>query len=116
MKILQICPKPPYPPSDGGTIAMNNVTQGLLKADVDVKVLALETPKHSLQRSNIPNSYMEKTHLETVFANTSVTVPAAVRGLFSRSSYQVDRFFSKAFAAKIAEVCFAEGSKGMKSC
>ena len=104
MKILQICPKPPYPPSDGGTIAMNNITQGLLKADVGVKVLALETPKHSLQRGNVLNSYIEQTHLETVFVNTSVTMPAAVRGLFSRRSYQVDRFFSKAFAAKIAEV------------
>jgi glycosyltransferase involved in cell wall biosynthesis len=104
MKILQICPKPPFPPSDGGTIAMNNLTQGLLKAGVSVKVLALETPKHSLQTNNIPNSYIEKTQLETVYADTSVRVPAAARGLFSRRSYQVDRFYSKAFAAKIAEV------------
>lgn len=104
MKILQICPKPPYPPSDGGTIAMNNLTQGLLKSGQCVKVLALETPKHSVQTNSIPDSYIEATHLETVYADTTVSVPAAMRGLFSRRSYQVDRFYSKTFASKIAEV------------
>ena len=104
MKILQICPKPPYPPSDGGTIAMNNITQGLLKSGQRVKVLALETPKHSRKNTEIPDSYIENTGFETVYTDTSVKTPAALRGLCSRRSYQVDRFYSKAFAAKIVEV------------
>ena len=83
---------------------MNNLTQGLLKAGHCVKVLALETPKHSLQNRSVDDSYIEATRLETVYADTSVTVPAALRGLFSRRSYQVNRFYSKTFAAKIAEV------------
>lgn len=104
MKILQICPKPPYPPSDGGTIAMNNITQGLLKSGHSVKVLALETPKHSRKNSSIPVDYIEATGFETVYADTDVKTASALRGLFSRRSYQVDRFYSKAFASKIAEV------------
>ena len=37
MKILQLCNKPPLPAVDGGCIAMNNVTQGLLHSGHDVK-------------------------------------------------------------------------------
>lgn len=49
MKILQLCHKSPYPPADGGTIAMNNITQGLLHEGFSVKVLAVETPKHHVR-------------------------------------------------------------------
>ncbi len=38
MKVLQLCNKPPYPPVDGGTMAMNSITQGLLREGCDVKV------------------------------------------------------------------------------
>ena len=30
MRILQLCNKPPYPPIDGGSKAMHNLTRGLL--------------------------------------------------------------------------------------
>ena len=43
MKVLQLCNKPPYPPVDGGTMAMNSITQGLLSAGCEVKVLTVET-------------------------------------------------------------------------
>ena len=43
MKVLQLCNKPPYPPVDGGTMAMNSITQGLLSRDCEVKVLTVKT-------------------------------------------------------------------------
>ena len=43
MKVLQLCNKPPYPPVDGGTMAMNSITQGLLSRGCEVKVLTVET-------------------------------------------------------------------------
>lgn len=104
MKILQICHKPPYPPSDGGTIAMNNITQGLLESGHKVKVLALETQKHSLKKENIPADYIENTKLETVYTDTSIRFPSAMKSFLMRQSYQVNRFYSKLFATKIAEV------------
>ena len=30
MKVLQICHKPPLPPNDGGCIAINNISKGLV--------------------------------------------------------------------------------------
>ena len=104
MKILQICHKPPYPPSDGGTIAMNNVTQGLLHAGHRVKVLAIETPKHKVNPYSLPAEYLSATGFESVFVDTSISYAAAFKTIFTRKAYQVNRFYSKAFAKKIAEV------------
>ena len=41
MKILQLCHKPPLPAKDGGCIAMDNLTQGLLNLGHKVKVLTI---------------------------------------------------------------------------
>ena len=43
MKVLQLCIKPPFPTVDGGTMAMNSITQGLLREGCEVKVLAMES-------------------------------------------------------------------------
>lgn len=104
MDILQICHKPPYPPSDGGTIAMNNITQGLLDLGHTVKVMAIETPKHPLKKDFVPDSYYKNTSLETTFVDTSVKFTAALKSFLTHQSYQVQRFYSKSFAAKLAEV------------
>src|SRR5574344_2915009 len=104
MKILQLCHKSPYPPADGGTIAMNNITQGLLHEGFSVKVLAVETPKHHVSWENIPQDYLQKTNFEAVFIDTNITYSGAFKSLFSRKSYQVQRFYSKAFALKVKEI------------
>ena len=58
MKILQICNKPPFPAVDGGAIAMNNTTQGLLQNGHKVTVLAITTPKHPVHLSDLPEQYI----------------------------------------------------------
>ncbi|MCK9339227.1 MAG: glycosyltransferase family 4 protein [Bacteroidales bacterium] len=108
MKILQLCHKSPYPPADGGTIAMNNITQGLLHEGFSVKVLAVETPKHHVSWENIPQDYLQKTNFEAVFIDTNITYSGAFKSLFSRKSYQVQRFYSKAFASKLKEILSQE--------
>ena len=49
MKILQLCNKPPYPSVDGGMIAMQAITSGLLQAKHEVKVFAISTKKHPVK-------------------------------------------------------------------
>ena len=46
MKILQLCHKTPLPTIDGGCIAIHNITKCLLDSGMDVKVVAVATPKH----------------------------------------------------------------------
>ena len=57
MNILQICNKPPFPAVDGGAIAMNNTTQGLLNNGHKVTVLAISTPKHPVNYENLPEEF-----------------------------------------------------------
>lgn len=66
MKVLQLCNKPPYPPVDGGTMAMNSITQGLLSRDCEVKVLTVETDKHPVRRERIGDDYRCRTGMESV--------------------------------------------------
>ena len=104
MKVLQLCNKPPYPPVDGGTMAMNSITQGLLRAGCDVKVLTVVTDKHPLNTNVIPPDYQQKTRIEGVYVDLEVKpLPAAVAVLCGES-YHVKRYRSEAFASKLKEI------------
>lgn len=104
MKILQICNKPPFPPVDGGAIAMNNTTLALLNKGVDVKVLSISTQKHPVEISKIPLDYINKTRFEHVFIDTSVKIKDAFFNLFTNKSYNIERFISTDFESKIKEI------------
>ena len=66
MRILQLCNKPPYPPIDGGSKAMHNLTRGLLAAGHEVKVLCISTPKQPLVPADLPSEYVEQTGIEGI--------------------------------------------------
>ena len=66
MKVLQLCNKPPYPPVDGGTLAMHSITQGLLSAGCEVRVLSVETDKHPARIEALPEAYLKQTGFEAV--------------------------------------------------
>lgn len=108
MKILQICNKVPFPPKDGGCIAMNNLTQGLLKEGHQVKVLAINTPKHFTDIESLPAAYRSQTNIEAVFIDTSVKIFPAVRNLFSDDSYNISRFYSPDFENKLVQLLKTE--------
>ncbi len=108
MKVLQICNKPPFPPVDGGCVAMNAITSGLLANGHKVKVLAVSTQKHPFLEKQIPAEYFKRTGLETVYIDTSLNVGKGFVNLFSKGSYNVERFYSKAFEAKLEEILKAE--------
>jgi glycosyltransferase involved in cell wall biosynthesis len=104
MKILQLCSKPPYPPKDGGSIAMNILTQGLLNEGHSVKVLAICTPKLNIKIEDIDLAYRQKTNYESVFIDTTIKPLAVILNLFSTKSYNIVRFYSKEFNDKLIEI------------
>ena len=108
MQILQICHKTPFPPRDGGSIAMNNLTQGLIEHGHNVKVLAMNTPKSFIDIEQLPADYRNNTDIEAVYIDTNIKIIDAFVNLFKSSSYNIDRFISNNFAAKLQEVL--EGS------
>ena len=104
MRILQICNKPPFPAVDGGAIAMNNVTQGLINKGCSIHVLTITTPKHNVNINELPKSYVEKTNFQSVYIDTSIKIKDAFLNLFSKRSYNIDRFIND-FIFIIASTC-----------
>jgi len=104
MKILLICNKPPYPASEGGPMAMNSIITGLLDAGHHVKILAINSPKYNVKDSDIPEEYRKKTGIELIDVDLDVKPIKAFLNLFTRKSYHVERFISKTFKARLAEV------------
>lgn len=104
MKVLQLCNKPPYPSVDGGTMAMDSITSGLLCEGCEVKVLTVETDKHPVRRELIPAEYLEQTGLESVYIDLRVKPLPAIFAMLCGESYHVKRYVSEGFAAKLREI------------
>ena len=102
MKVLQICSKQPLPAIDGGCKAMNNITEGLLQNNIEVKVLTVTTFKHPFLLKKMDATYLKNTQIENCEIAIKVKPIAAFFNLFSKESYNVIRFFSKEFEKLIA--------------
>ena len=104
MKVLQLCNKPPYPPVDGGTLAMNGITQGLLSAGCEVKVLSLCSDKHPVLESRMTEDYRHATRFEAVHIDLGLHPLDAGMAVLCGESYHVKRFESKEFGRRLAQV------------
>ncbi len=104
MKVLQLCLKVPYPPNDGGAIAMHNMQQSWWSNDVQVKVLTFNTIKYLVDLEKLSNDYKLKSKIEGVFLDNRVKIFGAFKSLLQGKSYNVERFVSNDFAEKLKEV------------
>lgn len=89
MRVLIFCHKPPWPKVDGGTVATAHLAEGLAVRGVEVKVLALATPKHP--GGGCPPENIE---VETVHVDTRPRAIPALLNLMRRKPYQLQRFFN----------------------
>lgn len=104
MNILFLCNKPPYPAREGGPIAMNMLIEGLVEQGHTVKVLTVSSYKYPFQPSSVPVDYLESTLIEAVEVDLHVKPLSAFLNLFTRKSYHVERFISKAFRRRLARI------------
>ena len=104
MKVLQLCNKPPYPPVDGGTMAMNSITQGLLQAGCEVKVLTVETDKHPATPGQMPDEYIKRTGFESVYIDLGIKAVPAAAAMLCGESYHVKRYISNDFANRLTDI------------
>lgn len=104
MRVLQLCNKPPYPPVDGGTIAMNSITQGLILEKCTPKVLAMCSDKHPVKEKLITEEYYRDTQFESVYVDLRINVLDALVALLTGESYNVKRYESKEFAQKLVSI------------
>lgn len=108
MNILLLCNKSPYPPKEGGPIAMNMIIEGLIEAGHRVKVLAINSNKYNVELSSIPEEYRKKTNIELVHVDLSIQPLAAFMNLFSSRSYHVERFISCDLEKSLIRILEAE--------
>lgn len=104
MKILLLCNKSPFPPREGGPIAMHAIISGLLDAGHQVKVLAVNTNKYFTRLEDIPEEYRKSTGIEFVYIDLSLKPSDALFNLLAGQSYHVARFFTKEFERKLAGI------------
>lgn len=101
-RILVICSKFPYPPKDGGTMAMMSMIKGFANAGHDLTVLTMNTPKHYVNLGSLPQEIREAAEFIAVDVNTGVKfLDAFANLLFSKESYHVKRFTSLAFRSEL---------------
>lgn len=104
MRVLQICNKSPYPPKEGGPIAMNAITQALFYTGCDVKVIAADTPKYPVNIEQIPEDYLSKTSYESCFIDTKIRMLPALKCFLTSKSYHIERFTSEKFSNFLTKV------------
>jgi len=98
MRILQLCNRVPYPPRDGGAIAMLNMVKGFQDLGHELYLLCLNTKKHHVISSDLPQLFSKLASFKAIDIDTHVKpLPAFLNLLFSRKSYHVSRFYSKEF-------------------
>ena len=108
MHILQLCPRVPFPPHDGGAIAMYDVAAGLVRAGHRVTLLAINTPKHR-QPADALAHLGPNLRLETVEVDTDISPVRALKNLlFSRQPYNAERFISPAVGERLLEIVRTE--------
>ena len=102
INILILCTKFPWPPKDGGTMAMMSMIQGFHKAGNKVTVLTMNTPKHYVTLRTLPSAIQQTAEFIAVDVNTDVKIWDMLANLFfSRESYHVVRFTSKRFREEL---------------
>ena len=104
MKILLLCNKSPWPPLEGGPIAMNAMVSGLITAGHEVKVLAINSNKYNISLESIPEDYRLKTGIDAVYIDLSVKPLQAFLNLFTGRSFHVERFISEDFRLALTTI------------
>jgi polysaccharide biosynthesis protein PslH len=104
MRVLQVCPKPPIPPVDGGCIAMLATSKAISAQGHSLKIFSAETKKHPISFNEDFKDIIAQTQFESCFVDTSIHPVAALLSVFSGKSYNVSRFETESFRQKLIEI------------
>ncbi len=92
MKILQVSYRVPFPPNDGGTIGIFNITKGLSDAGLNVHTFSINTPKHFQPKDALKSISVQ----HDIFVDTAISpFNLLVNFFFSSKPYNVMRFVNK---------------------
>ncbi|MGZ5303491.1 MAG: glycosyltransferase, partial [Bacteroidia bacterium] len=105
MRILLLCNRVPWPPTSGGAIASVNIIKGLYQLGHSLHLLCLNTKKSFVSKEETPDLFRDLDSYRAVYIDTDIEpVGALYNLLFSKESYHISRFHSKAFTSKLIYV------------
>lgn len=96
MRILILTPRLPWPPVDGGRVAMSRLAQSLAACGAEVEILSLNPRKHR----GVPEAPVP---IHAVDIDTSRSLGPALRSVFGGVPYLVARFISRTYRDAVAE-------------
>ena len=103
MRVLQLTPRLPYPPSDGGRVVMLQIARALQRLGADVRILSLNPRK---QHGDVETARraIAPIPIDAVDIDTSAHVASALRAFQIGAPQLVARFFSPLFDRELREV------------
>lgn len=103
-KILMLTNRIPYPLKDGGSLAMHYFIEGYIEAGVTLSLLAMQTTRHFVAVEKLPAIYQQLHTFKTVLVDNAIKPIDAFCNLYSKKSYNISRFESKAYEAALIEM------------
>ena len=105
MKILVLSPKPPWPPHDGGAVAIMRCVEGLASIGARVSLLAMKTEKHGNSETTAEGTAASLEYYETIQVDTSIKPLRIALNLFlSFEPYDLERFRSERYAEALCRL------------
>lgn len=105
MNILILHNKLPYPPKDGGAIAVWNTVLEMAKQNHTVTLLCMNTSKHYFPVEQIPAHYKQLLKIIAIDVNSNIKpIKLIFNYLFSKKAYHLVRFHSHEFKRKLQEL------------
>ncbi len=103
MNILQLCLRFPFPPVDGGTMAMASTAKGLKHIKANLVIGALNTSKHFANAQQVKKAQQEF-NIHAFEINNTITPLNTLSNLFSAKAFHVSRFYSGQVEAQIKQL------------
>ncbi|KAA5537328.1 glycosyltransferase [Taibaiella lutea] len=104
MKILQLVNRIPFPLNDGGNIGVHYYTEGFLEAGIELSMLAMNTTRHWIDIEKLPALYSKLAYFKAVKVDNRIKPVDALLNLFKKSSYNIDRFISRAYEQELIQL------------
>ena len=106
MRILQITSQVPFPPKNGGSVAVNAFAEGLYHLGATLDIFSINTSRHYVSRAIIEQYNSPVTdNVYTVYVNTDISLFYLIKNLiFSGYPYNVERFYNSAVGKELTDL------------
>lgn len=108
MRILQVCPKPIYPPIEGGSIAMFSLYQGLVDNGHTIHVVSMNTHKQFCDLKTVPQDFVKAANYKLINVDIRIRPIPAFVNLIRNKSYNMSRFDSSEFRDQLCNLLSAQ--------